>query len=303
MILVNKTSHNASPRTSCINNTSTNPIANVAIDADYFYIDEGAGETIMAVMPPAKPEKQPTPPSGLPAYLVHLWTIPILNQAQEQHCFRKLNYLRYLQSRSPTPSNVCVECQKMQDDAEALQESIVHTRNHLVESNLRLVVSIAKRYCSPSLESFDELVCVGNAALIRAVDLFDFRRGVRFSTYAYQAVERSIFDSFRRDNRYRTRIAAAGDDVLDLFPGDAGESDRSVVEANEALDQVTELIAQLDDRDQYIVKARFGINRKGAGVAFQVIAKEIKLSTTRTVQLFNRSLEQMRSLLSKRSNT
>jgi len=271
--------------------------------AGYFYLDEfadiGAGETFMAVMPPAKPPSQPSPPRGLPAYLAHLWTIPVLNQDQELHCFRKLNYLKYFLASVDTQSHPCVACREMQDDAEALRESIVRVRNFLVESNLRLVVSIAKRHRSASNESFDELVCVGNESIMRAVDLFDFRRRVRFSTYAYQAVERAIFGLYRSDQRYRSRISTADSGALGLCPGDAGESDRAELRADEVIAQVTEMIEHLDDRGKHIVMARFGINRPEAGLAFHVIAKEIKLSTTRTVQLFNRSIDKMRSLLTK----
>ena len=284
-----------------VNTQSGIRVAQTVTDADYFYLDafadEGAGETFMAVMPPAKLKKQPIPPRGIPAYMAHLWKLPVLNDVQEHHCFRKLNYLKYLLANSQSKPNACRVCQEMQEDSNALKESIVRTRNFLVESSLRLVVAIAKRHCSPSSEYFDELICVGNAALIRAVDLFDFRRGTRFSTYAFQAVENSIFGTFRREQRYRSYVACAGDRDVESCPGDAGESTRAELEADEAIGQVTKLLGQLDLRDQHIVKARFGINRPEANVAFHVIAKEIQLSTTRTVQLFNRSIAKMRSLL------
>lgn len=302
MILCTKTSHNHSLSMPAGGSKPLgNGLAGAATDDRFFYIDEfadeGAGETFMAVMPLAEQVNQPTPPRGLAAYFAHLWKLPVLNLVQEQHCFRKLSYLRYLLATSQSQSNCCLACREMQDDTEALQESIIRARNFLAESNLRLVVSIAKRHCSPSSDSFDELVCVGNVALIRAVDLFDFRRGIRFSTYAYQAIERSIFDAFRRDQRCRSHVATADDGVLELSPGDAGENTRSEPAALEAIGQIAELIEQLDDREQYIVKARFRINRPDAGVAFHVIAKEIKLSTTRTVQLFHRSIETMRHSL------
>lgn len=78
-----------------------------------------------------------------------------------------------------------------------------------------------------------------------------------------------------------------------------GESDRAEFRVVEAITQVTELMEQLDGQDKQIVMAKFGINRPEPGVAFHVTAKEIKLSTTRAVQLFNRSIETMRSLLTK----
>ena len=136
---------------------------------------------------------------------------------------------------------------------------------------------------------------------MRAVDLFDYRRGNRFSTYAYQAVERSIFGHFRRDQRYKSKVSAASHGVLEFCPGDAGESDRAELDARETIVQVNELIEQLDDRERYIVRSRFGINRPDSGVAFHVIAEEIRLSTTRTLQLFNRSIEKLRILMKHRT--
>jgi RNA polymerase primary sigma factor len=276
-------------------------------NSDYFFQDEFEDASIrltfLGPMPGNTQAVVSKAPAGVPSYWARLWTLPVLTAEQEFHCFRRLNYLKYLMSRVQRDLYSCLGCVAMLDEYESHKQMIVANRSFLIESNLRLVVSLAKRHAGTAGEEFDDMVCVGNASLVRAVDLFDYRRGIRFSTYAYQAIQCAIFDSFRREKRLRGTFVADGNSFTESAIRDAAESDQAELHAKDACEQVSRLMGELDDRERQIVLSRFGINHSSDGLSFSSIAKEIGVSTTRTVQLFHRSIAKMRRAAMKRHSS
>jgi len=93
--------------------------------------------------------------------------------------------------------SVLLTFEQEQDLGKRMEKGDEQARQRMIESNLRLVVSIAKRYINRGLP-FSDVIEEGNIGLIRAVEKFDYKRGFKFSTYASwwirQAIERAIIN-------------------------------------------------------------------------------------------------------------
>ncbi|WP_243740729.1 RNA polymerase sigma factor [Streptomyces sp. 8K308] len=130
-------------------------------------------------------------------YLREIGRIPLLTAADEVELARRIEAGLFAEER--LESGVDLDDQLALD----LDRLIVRGRlakRQLIEANLRLVVSVAKRYIGRGLTMLD-LVQEGNLGLIRAVEKFDYARGFKFSTYATwwirQAMSRAIADQAR----------------------------------------------------------------------------------------------------------
>lgn len=148
---------------------------------------------------PRRPRADPSGPSAdlFRQYLREIGRIPLLTAAQEVELARQVEAGLFAEERLTAfpdlDSQLAVDL-----DCVVVQGRMAKRR--LIEANLRLVVSVAKRYIGRGLTMLD-LVQEGNLGLIRAVEKFDYARGYKFSTYATwwirQAMSRALADQAR----------------------------------------------------------------------------------------------------------
>ncbi|MFF5171040.1 RNA polymerase sigma factor [Micromonospora sp. NPDC000089] len=135
------------------------------------------------------------------AYLKQIGKVPLLNAEQEVELAKRIEAGLYAAERLRAADEGEEKLVRdMVRDLGWISRDGERAKNHLLEANLRLVVSLAKRYTGRGM-AFLDLIQEGNLGLIRAVEKFDYTKGYKFSTYATwwirQAITRAMADQAR----------------------------------------------------------------------------------------------------------
>jgi len=223
-------------------------------------------------------------PGGLPSYLASLYEVPLLTFTQEQHLFRKMNYLKMRAFHARLQLDPKRPTGRLMDQIESDFAASNEVKNQLVTANLRLVVSIAKRHAGNANNLFD-LISDGNMSLIRAVEKFDYARKNRFSTYASWAIMKNYTRAATEEQWFQRKFTPLENEAnveREEEVYDPVEFERTRTRQQK---RVAAILKCLTPREQLIIIRRFGLDRNYAPMTLKQVGEELGVTKERIRQI------------------
>ena len=184
-------------------------VEEIAVDADEAETPSGPGaedfvwdeEESEALRQARKDAELTASADSVRAYLKQIGKVALLNAEEEVELAKRIEAGLYAAERVRRTEDTTDKLSpQLRRDLRWIVRDGERAKNHLLEANLRLVVSLAKRYTGRGM-AFLDLIQEGNLGLIRAVEKFDYTKGYKFSTYATwwirQAITRAMADQAR----------------------------------------------------------------------------------------------------------
>jgi RNA polymerase sigma factor (sigma-70 family) len=243
-------------------------------------------------------------PKDVPPELAPLYEVPLLNKEQEQHQFRKMNFLKYKAAQlrrhlckeeetdEVDPARVRIQDLKHIED---LQGQANDVKDLLINANMRLVVSIAKKHAAQT-DNFWELLSDGNMSLLRAVEKFDYSRGFKFSTYASWAIMKNFARSIPEEKHRRERYVTGHEDLFEVAPDNRSDEQEAVASAEQAAHRVNRLLDYLDERERQIIRMRAGLDDGAKAMTLEEIGQQLGITKERVRQLNVRIMKKLREI-------
>ena len=236
-------------------------------------------------------------PKDVPPQMAHLYEWPLLTKDQEQHLFRKMNFLKHKlhklqESIDPTRAKVS-ELRKLDE----LREQIKDVRDVLISCNQRLVYSQAKQRLAIG-ESIDDLVSDGNISLMRAVEKFDYGRGFKFSTYATWAIMKNFARSIPDEQTRKQRYVTGHETLFDAKEDVRTDEQEVLAAADAARSRVNHLLDHLDTRTREVIRMRIGLDGSQE-MTLEQIGQHFGITKERVRQINVRGMKQLREWAAK----
>ena len=232
---------------------------------------------------------------ALPAHLRRMCNRPILTATQERDLFRRMNYLKYQANVLRTQLSAQFPRQEQLTAIEDVLQRAERIRNHIILSNIRLVISIAKTFAGKET-TFDMTLSTGICSLMNVVEKFNFDRGFRFSTYATRAIRRDLYRLVMKNHSQLQRFCTGSDELVE----DCMEKDTSRLPAmhhRTVYATLQNMLDCLEPRERRILQLRFGFdNDDGHKVTYSTIAREFGISKERVRQIAKRALDRLHEM-------
>lgn len=234
-------------------------------------------------------------PSDLPAHLRRICEAELLTHEQEAALFREMNYVKFCASELQSRLDPAAPDEALIQDLESLLDRAQRVRDHLIKANMRLVMSIVKKFVTPQ-QSYEELLSDGAMTLMRAVEKFDFGRGFRFSTYAYRSVARGAYRSMAAARSEEARFTRDAEQWAFEAVDEGSDSSMNERTWTHLRQLAAGMLQQLDRRERFIVRSRYALGAHRQVRTFQYLADRLGVSKERVRQLEQRAVKKMQAM-------
>ena len=232
--------------------------------------------------------------SGMTPYMASLYQTRLLTKDEEQFYFRRMNWLKFRAATARGRLDRRRSTLRQIDQIEGWLGEADAVKSLIITSNLRLVVSIAKKFVDAT-NSFDELVGEGNVALMRAVEKFNFALGNRFSTYATYAIQRHFFRLSYKARQLRSRFVSDDESFKGLVAAERDADACSTEQVGQLKTLFAQFLGELEPRERQIVVARFGFDGRPPRT-FRELGASMGVCKERIRQIQTRAIEKLRDM-------